>query len=160
LREFDERLTRAAAVLNNQISSSQLFAGIEEVLLSFAQVEAFEFDNSTGAVRVTLRTTLPDFNAALFQRQVLEQHSLFNDAVIENITYATASNDTEAEEVIVAYDIAATIDRQNLQDFTALASTDDEFDSSVLDETVENEAGLEESEFTEETPDSVEPSNE
>lgn len=107
VRELDARLKTAHTILNNTISVTNLMTSLEATLLRPALVKAFSFtkdgvsENTSAAsgrtggdtFTLALDVDMPDFNAVLFQREVLGGNGVLQGAEIHEVTYGTPAGE-------------------------------------------------------------------
>lgn len=125
LEQLDGRLEQANRVFNSQVPVHTVFTALEEVLLNSVVVTGLSYQHEFNQVVVSFRTSFTNFNGALFQRQMIRNHPLFQSATIENISYAeTADQETGLTTTNLTYDIVADLEPATIHDRSSQAMTD------------------------------------
>ncbi len=102
VRELDVRLKTAYTILDNTVSVANLMTALESTLLRPSLVSAFTLTKngalesaqaatSKDAFTVSLDVAMPDFNAVLFQREVLAGNSILQGAEVHEVSYGTTA---------------------------------------------------------------------
>lgn len=123
LVSFEERLDQAKRVYNTKTNVAGLLSALEEVLLTNVTLTSFSYDNVAGQVVLTLKPEFQNINDALYQREIINDHSLFSQSTINDIVMAEAANNqnnaTSEESVVIQYSVVAQIDREALRSYEA-----------------------------------------
>lgn len=109
----DKKLQHTRTLLEETINIAALLDEIEAVLLANVQITSFQYENSDKELRLSLSTSLPDFNAALYQRSVISRSQYFSTASIENVLYERSTSAEAAGGGAVTsltYDIVLALD--------------------------------------------------
>lgn len=97
LRALDTRLEEAQGILDGHISVHRIFEVLEAVTVSTVQIVGFDIMRTdSGSVELIISgLTKEGFEALLFQKEISERDSIFNDAVYSEIvgTVPVASED-------------------------------------------------------------------
>jgi len=132
LEQLDIRLEQANQLFNALVPVHVIFTSLEEVLLDSAVVTGFTYDHERRQVVVSFRTAFTDFNGALFQRQMMRNHSLFQTASIQNVNYEEAvDSETGITATNLTYEVVAALDavavaEQNTTFMTATTPNENE----------------------------------
>ena len=100
VRELESRMDSAFGILNKKVSILTLLEALQDTTLRSVQIKGFEYikniDNSLN-LKLAIETT--DFNAALFQREVLSGSPVLKGATISDITHTNIDSVSEGESL-------------------------------------------------------------
>lgn len=97
VRDLEVRMNTAFDILNRQVSVYSVLDALEKTTLSSVQLLAFELakqDNQ--ALQLSLSITSPDFNASLFQREVVTGNSILSGAEFSEVSFSDSESATGA----------------------------------------------------------------
>ena len=139
--EFEARLQAANELLNQQVYLPVLFTALEDTALLSTTYTNFEYESDGfNTLRITLETTNPTFDGAIFQREVLTANPVLQGATISDVSLnKAAENDNSTAKPKIAFTIEHTAQNRLLQrnqpETTDTATTAADTTSSSLNET-------------------------
>lgn len=116
VRELEQRLLIAEALLTKHAAPSKLFTELEEVTTAGVQFSSFDFTRSeNGEYALLLEGAADTFNSLIYQREVLREStdSIFNDARLINISYSSGEESPgqggEASEPGITFSVSQSL---------------------------------------------------
>lgn len=143
---LEGRISQAVSIFNSQVSLYRVLEVVEDVLLRSVTISGFEYADNMRSVTLKMSTSLPDFNAAVYQRTVLGNHPLFTGATIKNIVYAApgSAEQDSLSDSLLTFDINVPLDTAALRPQLSSAATvvetelvDDVEDEAVFEEEID-----------------------
>ena len=111
IQELASRLSAAEALLERHVSPVSILQSLEFTLLKSVTVTNFVYSKSEdGAYTVEISAEAPQFNAALFQREILSGNPILANADLTEVTYGTVMSEegelnTEASNDFVSFKV-------------------------------------------------------
>ncbi|GEM_PF-511169 len=95
VRDLENRMNTADAILNKHVSVHAVLTALEKSTLATTQLTELAYSKEPdGSLLLNVYTKIPDFNATLFQREILTGNTILSGAEIIELAY----NDITAEE--------------------------------------------------------------
>ncbi|MFT5849686.1 MAG: hypothetical protein ACI9H6_000500 [Patiriisocius sp.] len=96
VRDLEHRMNEAYAILDKHVSVHAVLTALEDVTLQTVQLIEFEYTKEPGgALILAVSSKMPDFNTALFQREVLSGNAVLAGSEIAEITYGDVTVESE-----------------------------------------------------------------
>lgn len=111
IQELASRLSAAETLLERHVSPVSILQSLEFTLLKSVTVTNFLYSKSEdGAYTVEISAEAPQFNAALFQREILSGNPILANADLTEVTYGTVMSEegelnTEANKDFVSFKV-------------------------------------------------------
>ncbi len=151
VKEADKQLLLVEDILNHQTAVSKIFSALEDVTLNSIQISSFVFsrsDEDSNAYIINFVSGTDDFDALLFQRDVLSKHTLFANAQIHKLGYGVddIAKDLDVSNAKIKYSITVPISSSDIA-FTGdnIQSTFFSTDQPASVESTENKPAINES---------------
>lgn len=108
--EFESRLDSAKQLFTRQIILTDVLNALEENTVASNRFQAFAYTNpGTEAATLSLTGVAQDFNATIFQREILKNHPQLATADFIEVTSGVTEEENEAGITTTASDVTFTI---------------------------------------------------
>jgi len=114
--DLSKRLSEAHGLVNQQVSLGLVFSALEKTTIAPVTLSGMTYEKAESAkLLLTLTARASDFNAALYQRQVLSTNEVLAGAKITNVQYGvqeTTGDDSAQVSEMVTFTIEKDLDPQ------------------------------------------------
>lgn len=123
---LESRLKQASTIFKGQVSLNTVLTAVEEVVLNSVTITGFDYSDLSQTITLKMTASLPDFNAAVYQRTILNNHPVFAASTIQNISYGnTTEQGTEvvgSNSKVLTFDIVVPLEDATLSTSAPLES--------------------------------------
>lgn len=98
LQRLDARLSTANSILEDHVSIASLLTTLERLVAQPVTFGTFTYERTGAGHTITLLSGTDTFDAAMFQRTLLEENELFADVSLDDVSIGENEQQTDSEE--------------------------------------------------------------